>query len=523
MSANPSNPALYEINTRLWLSEIGRALGRIATLDDVPEATIERIARLGFDWVWLLGVWRPGEASRRVSRGLSGLLAELRRVLPDLTEADICGSCFAIDGYAVDPRLGGEPALDRLRDRLARCGLRLMLDFIPNHVALDHPWVRTHPDRFVRGSEADLAREPDNWCRLPALEAGTDIFAHGRDPYFPGWPDTLQLNYGSPDLQAAMRNELMRVAGLCDGVRCDMAMLILPEVFRRTWKIEAAPFWPEVIETVRTVHPDFCFMAEVYWGLEATLQQQGFDYTYDKGLYDALRQSDAPAVRGHLAAPSGFQHRLVRFLENHDEARAAVAFPQERHEAAAGITFLVPGMRLLHYGQLDGRRVRVPVHLCRGPDEPVDEERAAFYTRLLEVLRCPTVRDGTWYPLAPLAAWAGNESWNSFIACAWRGRDGDLLLVAANYAPTDGQCYVRLPFPDVAHQTFRLSDRMGPAVYERDGGHLISPGLYLDLPGWGYHVFTLEPTGSPSLARDGATDQPPVRRGSSPRSSSVAG
>jgi hypothetical protein len=151
-----------------------------------------------------------------------------------------------------------------------------------------------------------------------------------------------------------------------------MAMLVLPDVFERTWGIAAEPFWPEAIPRVRAQHPGSCFMAEVYWDLEWTLQQQGFDYTYDKRLYDRLRHEGARAVREHLQAGLDFQDRLARFLENHDEPRAAATFPPARHEAAAVVTYLAPGLRFVHQGQMEGRRVRVPVHLGRGPVEPVD-------------------------------------------------------------------------------------------------------------------------------------------------------
>ncbi len=135
----------------------------------------------------------------------------------------------------------------RLRARLKERGLRLMLDFVPNHTAPDHPWVNQHPEYYVQGSEADVARAPNNYLRA---ENGS-IFAYGRDPYFPGWPDTLQLNYGNPKLQQAMKAELAQVAALCDGVRCDMAMLVLPDVFQRTWGIIAEAFWPDATTQVR--------------------------------------------------------------------------------------------------------------------------------------------------------------------------------------------------------------------------------------------------------------------------------
>jgi len=136
--------------------------------------------------------------------------------------------------------------------------------------------------------------------RNPAL-------AYGRDPNFSGWPDTLQLNYANPELQRVRIDELIAIAGKCDGVRCDMAMLLLPDIFQRTWGVTPEPFWPRAIPAVHAKFPDFTFMAEVYWDLEWTLHQQGFDYCYDKRLYDRLRDGHARPVGGHLLAGLDYQ------------------------------------------------------------------------------------------------------------------------------------------------------------------------------------------------------------------------
>jgi len=483
-------PSLYQVNTRVWLRELSRTLGRAATLDDVPDSELDRLARVGFDWVWFLGVWQTGAAGRQVSLDNPEWRREYQQLLPDLDDADICGSCFAITGYTVHADLGGNAALARLCARLHARGLRLLLDFVSNHTAPDHPWVQEHPEFYVPGTESDLAREPHNYCRLQTSR-GLRVLAYGRDPYFPGWPDTLQLNYGHPPLQEAMRAELSKIAGWCDGIRCDMAMLILPEVFQRTWGIAAEPFWPLAIQRVRQQHPDFLFMAEVYWDLEWTLQQQGFDYTYDKRLYDRLRDQQAHPVRDHFRAEVEFQRKLARFLENHDEPRAAETFPPAVHRAAAVLAFLCPGLRFLHQGQFEGRKKRIPVHLCRGPAEPTDAEVQEFYDRLLPCVHHPAVRDGEWRLLECTPAWEGNWTWNGFIAFAWRGWDGQRLLVTVNYAGNQGQCYVRLPFQDVRGQVIRLNDLMSSASYDREGDDLLSPGLYLDMPEWGYHVFEI--------------------------------
>jgi hypothetical protein len=490
VSLGPLYPSLYQINTRLWLTELSRDLRRAATLDDVPDAELDRMAELGFDWVWFLSVWQTGQAGQRVTRTHPEWRREFQETLPDLREEDILGSGFAITGYTVSQSLGGEAALSRLRRRLRQRGLRLMLDFVPNHTGLDHPWVEEHPEYYIRGSETDLARAPQNYTWVQR-QRGDLLLAHGRDPYFPGWSDTLQLNYGNAATQEAMRGELVRIAGQCDGVRCDMAMLVLPEVFERTWGIPAKPFWPETTRRVREKAPGFCFMAEVYWDMEWTLQQQGFDYAYDKRLYDRLREGHARPVREHFHAGLDYQNKLARFLENHDEPRAAAAFPAGMHEAAAVITFLAPGLRFFHQGQFEGRLKRISPHLGRAPDEPVNSSLSQFYRRLLEAMRLPAVGQGRWQLLEAVPAWEGNGTSDAFIAFAWENEDGGRAIACVNYAGHRSQCYVRLPFPDLGGRRWRLRDLLGDAQYERDGNELQSRGLYLDAPPWQSHVFEM--------------------------------
>ena len=483
-------PALFQINTRVWLTELSRTLGRTATLDDIPDSALDRLTKRGFDWVWFLSVWQTGLAGQQVSRSNPEWRQEFQETLADLQEDDIAGSGFAITSYTVQRQLGGDAALARLRQRLRTRGLRLLLDFVPNHTGLDHPWVEEHPEYYLLGTELDLARAPQNYTWVKR-QGGDLLLAHGRDPYFPGWPDTLQLNYGNPALQQAMIGELERIAGQCDGVRCDMAMLVLPEVFERTWGLSAQPFWPQATQHVRQRVPDFCFMAEVYWDLESTLQQQGFDYTYDKRLYDRLHDGHARPVREHFHAGLDYQDKLARFLENHDEPRAAATFSLEVHKAAAVITFLSPGLRFFHQGQCEGRQKRISPHLCRGPDEPIDRQLEQFYDRLLTVLGQPAVRNGQWQLLTCVSAWDGNWTWECFLAFAWHGPSGERLLVAVNYAPNQSQCNVRLPFTDLADGQWRLEDLIGNATYDREGSDMQARGLYLDEPPWKASVFSL--------------------------------
>jgi glycosidase len=488
MRTLPRYPSLYQINTRVWLTELARARGRRATLDDIPDAELDRVAEMGFDWIWLLSVWRTGPAGQQVSRTQPDWRREFEETLPDLREDDIGGSGFAITGYTVHPDLGGDAALARVRQRLQARGLRLMLDFVPNHTALDHPWVEQHSEYYVSGTDLDVTRAPQNYTWVKRTH-GELLLAYGRDPYFAGWPDTLQLDYSNPATQQAMVGELLKIGGQCDGVRCDMAMLVLPDVFERTWGRKAEPFWLAATARVREKFPGFTFMAEVYWDLEWTMLQHGFDYAYDKRLYDRLRDGHARPVREHLWAGLDYQAKLARFLENHDEPRAAATFAAGQHEAAAMITFLSPGLRFFHQGQFEGRSKRISPHLVRAPQESPDSSRQRFYADLLKVLRQPAVREGEWALLECVPAWDGNGTWDCVLAWSWRARDGRRLLIAVNYSGHQSQCYVRPLFADLAGRTVRLNDLMGAASYDRDGSDLASPGLYLDLPPWGYHAF----------------------------------
>ncbi len=415
-------------------------------------------------------------------------------MLPDLTDTDISGSPFAVYAYDVDPAFGGNDALLRLRQRLAQYGLRLILDFVPNHVALDHPWVSTRPDFFIEGSDANYRSDPATWGRLPDGR----VFAYGRDPHFDGWTDTLQLNYFNPALRLAMYSQLHKIAEMCDGVRCDMAMLIEPEVFRRTWS-ERAPhcvqgyssFWPDTLRSIRSKHPAFICIAEVYWDYEHIFQRHGFDFTYDKTLYDRLLARDGRHARGHLQAPAEYQRKMLRFLENHDEPRIASKLSIKEHRAAALVTFFSPGLRLIHDGQLDGKKIRIPVQLRRAPLERPIPEIQDLYREVLPLMQSPTVKHGSWHLLTNLAAWPGNASHESYIAFLIE-HPLRTLLVVVNYATHRGQCFVRIPDRPWLEGEIEFRDLLSHERLVRSGADLRERGLFLDCDAFQCHIFSVE-------------------------------
>ena len=412
--------------------------------------------------MWLLGVWDRSPEGKRIAREL----------LRDWPADDVGASPYAVRSYNVNPDFGGEEELRTIRQALRARGLRLLLDFVPNHLARDHSWTTEHPERFVRG--------PDG-------------FAYGRDPYFPPWTDTYQLDYRRADVREAMKNELLRISELCDGVRCDMAMLVLRDVFRRTWGGDFDPpdgeFWPGAIDAVRQRNGDFIFLAEAYWGLEGELRSMGFDFTYDKTLYDRLRNGDAAAVCQHLRVPRHEQDSLARFIENHDEDRAVRAFASPR--AAATIALTLPGLRLIHDGQLEGRSIRIPIQLTRRPDEPPDPSMQKFYAQLLPALRDPVFSTGEWRLLEPKQAWDGNPTHDNFIAFTWTN-DEQMRLVVVNLAPTASQCYLQLDAQRLSGGQRYLYDLINDIEYRRSGDELLERGLYLNVPPFFSHVFIVQ-------------------------------
>jgi hypothetical protein len=482
----PARPTVYEINTAVWLERLGRVAGAPVTLAAVPAKEWDALAALPVDAVWLMGVWQRSPAGLQIALTNPEVVAGNRAALPDLGDGDVIGSPYCVRDYVVDERFGGPDALAAARGELARRGLALVLDYVPNHVAPDHPWLLERPECFLRGTEEDLAAHPSEFVRT----AG-GVVANGRDPYFPPWPDVVQLNAFSPALRDAVAEMLISVGEQCDGLRCDMAMLMTNEVFVRTWGSRAGPvpaddYWPTLIGRVKAKHPDLLFIAEAYWDMEWTLQQQGFDLCYDKRLYDRLAHEPPDAVRGHLQADRGYQEGLIRFIENHDESRAAATFDAGQARAAAVVMSTLQGARLYHDGQLDGHRIHIPVFLGRGPDEPPDEDLRAFYGLLLRAVADSGLRDGDWQ-LCECTGWPDNDSYLQLVAWCWSSGDRRTLVVV-NLSEAPAQARVRIPCAGLAGSTWQASDLLSAETFERGGDELAGEGLYVGLDAWGAYL-----------------------------------
>ncbi|MFH0938020.1 MAG: alpha-amylase family glycosyl hydrolase [Planctomycetota bacterium] len=507
MSKWPKYPLLYEINTRVWLNELSIRAGRVITLDKVPDEEIDRIARYGFHAVWLMGVWTTGSEPVEIARSHSVLQSEYRQALPNFTREDVVGSPYAVSAYNVSSHLGGPDALAVFRERLARRGIRLMLDFIFNHTACDHRFVTEHPEIYIQGSVEDLTRDPTAFFKTSTGQ----ILAHGRDPYFPPWTDSAQINYGRSVGREIMKTELLQVAKQCDGVRCDMAMLLLPEVIEQVWGKRLGDNWirqsfcQEVIQECNAIYSNFLFLAESYWNLEWKLQEEGFDFTYDKILYDRLRQNDHNGTRQHLQAALKFQDHCARFIENHDEQRAVTVFGAARARGAAMIGYFTPGLKLFHNGQLEGRRIKIPVQLQRRPLENEDVETALFYEKILAILQDNIFQTGEFKVCEVHSAGWGDASNESLIALTWtsapcaasvssaQNRHRHLgYLIVVNLNPW--RAYGHIPLSATLFETskqYAFHDCLDGKRYERIGSELVSPGLYIALEAHQQHLFEI--------------------------------
>lgn len=389
MKSLPPKPLLYEINTAVWLQELSLKTGKSITLNTVPEEEWNRLQESGFHLIWLMGVWKRSPLGTQIALQNPQLVQEFKQALKDYSPSDTIGSPYCVQDYKVDERFEGTEGILKARKALNDRGMRLILDFVPNHVAPDHPWTQDHPEFFIQGTEKDLRQNPDAYIRI-----GKSIFARGKDPNFPAWQDVVQLNACHPGLRQATIQTLIEIGQICDGVRVDMAMLMLNSIFPRTWSHHhiAPPdkdYWEEILPAVKEVHPYFFFMAEAYWDTEPELLAQGFDACYDKRLYDFIKGRAPKQIRTLLTKPVHYQTHLVRFIENHDEMRAVMAFPSGQWKLAAIMTATTPGIFMLHEGQMEGRSIRLPVFLGRRPEENPSEEILAFYKKLLVLLNRP--------------------------------------------------------------------------------------------------------------------------------------
>ncbi|MEA3306736.1 MAG: alpha-amylase family glycosyl hydrolase, partial [Elusimicrobiota bacterium] len=366
-----SNPHLIEINARLWVKHLRETYSEDITLSTIPEEELLKIKHLGFDVVWLMGAWEPSPASKEIAQNDPEFLKAAQEIIPEFSRDKLGASPYSIFEYKLNPDLGFEWEIKAFKEQLNSLGIGLFLDFVSNHLSKDNPWISEYPQCFISASSEAYEANPDQFFEIE-IAGEKKYIAYGRDPNFPPWTDTAQLNFFNPLTREKMLEILFDIADKSDGVRCDMVMLTLNEIYEKTWggfykreEFEESnmEFWTQAIKKIKKKYPKFVFIAEVYWGLEWRFQKMGFDYTYDKLIYDRLRNSDPSDIRGHLRAEKLYQKRSVRFIDNHDEAASIKSFGREKAEAAAIIISTIKGLRFYQDEQLNGETIKMPVQV----------------------------------------------------------------------------------------------------------------------------------------------------------------
>jgi Alpha amylase, catalytic domain len=483
-----AHPHLYEINTWVWLEQLSAKAGKLVALADVPDSEWDALAERGFDIVWLMGMWQRSAVSRHMMLKETANFAAYERALPGWKPSDIVGSPYSVVQYVPDPRIGTWESLDRIREKLRKRGMALFLDFVGNHTAPDHPWTSAHPEYFVQMRMEEAAKNPGAFYPADTADGGRFI-ALGRDPYFPPWKDVVQLNYFDAGLREAMITELRVIARHCDGVRCDMAMLQLSDIFERVWgaylhgaRRPDQEFWAEAHAAV----PELILLAECYWGTEPRMLELGFTYVYDKELYDSVRDRRAGDARAHVAAGFDFNRQRARFLENHDEPRRATTFGNERLMAVGTLMGTLPGMRFYHQGEIEGRRNQIPVALRVPADEPVDAPSTAFFEKILRLTNDGAYHAGEWGMLEVAAE--GDGSAGNLIVYEWRGAKS-WKVIAVNVAGGASQGRVHLSERVSAARNYIFNDELNEAKYPRAGKELHEMGLFVRLEAGHAHIF----------------------------------
>ena len=474
------HPILYEISTRPWLYELSKKYKKsITKLKDIPLEEFDYLKENGIEIVWMMGVWKLGKYGLEFDKKL-----DYSEVLPGWTTDDVIGSPYAIAEYTCNPDIGTDEDLVWLREQLHSKGMKLMLDFVPNHSAVDAPTAKSNPKLYVRAP--DGVQNPKRYT-----DSG---LAYGKDPYFDPWRDVIQWNYWESETRKFMKDNLMTVLSFADAVRCDMAHLLLNDVFGKTWEEELKAwgykkpeneFWEYAIGEVKAKYPKSIFLAEVYedWEIEL-LHKLGFTYTYDKVLLDKLEGSPYDVNDYIHYKTEEYWGHAAHFVENHDENRAVFNMGSiEKAKAAGTIAATIGGMIFMNHGQWSGYKNKLDVHLRRGADEMEDGGVKKFYERLMKIVQDPAFTGTSYYFVYNMSG----DKKDDFIA--YLREDGDShYLVVVNYNGYSGCANVPI-YNIEGNGDHVLHEVVEDVEYIRNVDTIRNQGLTVCLSGWQTQIF----------------------------------
>lgn len=456
-----------------------------SSLSNITDSYLSNLATLGFDAIWLLGVW---------TRSPSALHYSTANLPPCMPRESAAASLFAVIDYHVDPAFGGDDALRTFKINCNRFGLSLLIDFVSNHLARDHFFVHKNPELLEQGgmdakgpqffspminqlldvstSSVPTGGEPK---QVPSLNQ--IVLCHGRDAFGNLFGDTVQIKHRSTQSRKALLNTLLFIAfsNLADGVRCDMANNLSNDVIMRTWgniissssdatitpptsssssspicaasgsettaivlaaltQLEAiktplppidGEFWTFAISRIKAIFPAFIFIGEWCSQFSSVADSSlSFDFVCDRDLAVSFTTSAVDGVLQHLRASALFERqesstrnvkRRATFCEIHETNRIASVQGGDLAAQACAVIALAPpsGLRIIHDGQIYGRRVVHPVLIGPRDQEKVSVSTLAFYHNFLPLLK---ELNGSWHVASITPSRDGNSSWRSLVA-----------------------------------------------------------------------------------------------------------
>ena len=484
-------PRILEISTRPYLYSLSEKYGRsITKFRDIPDQEFVNLAGGNYTHVWFMGVWALGPYGLNHDRTDPNLLASYAQVLPDYTVSDIIGTPYAVVSYDVNPELGSESDLVWLRQKLRAQGLLLVLDYAPNHTAIDSPWMTSNIDYYVRAPKGTPTPYDSNVYFTNGVALGGDQWDH--------WSDTAQLNYWNMDLKKVRIAELKKVASLADAIRCDMAMLILNDCIEKDWSTQlsswgykrpSTEFWADAISSVKASYPNTIFIAEAYWDMDEILMANGFDFIYGKDLLDDLASWDLSSIWSYIKNRSDKFSKTLSFIENHDEPRAVAKFGDwVKADSAAIVAFTLPGAKLLFDGETYGYKNKLDVHLRRAKSESKISQVTDFYDQLLDIISQDVFAKGDWTLIE------GNTNKGQVVS--WRyslftksGTSKRLVVVNFTEVKAAADVVVADAVGKNGGDSIDIKELFSGAVYTRSASTMKTKGLTIVLDPWRGQIF----------------------------------
>jgi glycosidase len=421
-----SNVVLIAKLAYVWLDQLSKTYGRsITRLDEVPDEELDQLASRGFTGLWLIGVWERSRASEMIKKRMGNL--------------DAAASAYSLFDYTIAEDLGGLPALENLKDRARRRGIRLASDMVPNHVGVFSRWVVDHPDWFLQSDTPPFPAyqfngpdlSPDDqfgvyiedgyWDKQDAAVVFKRVdhrtgdvryVYHGNDGTHMPWNDTAQLNYLVPDVREAVIQNILHVASLFPIIRFDAAMTLTKKHYQRLWfpmpgdagaipsraensmskqefdSLMPLEFWREVVDRAATDAPDTLLLAEAFWLMEGYfVRTLGMHRVYNSAFMNMIKMEEndkyRETIKNVLAFSPEILKRFVNFMNNPDERTAVEQFGKgDKYFGATVLMATLPGLPMFGHGQVEGFEEKYGMEFRRAyQDETIDDDLVRRHER----------------------------------------------------------------------------------------------------------------------------------------------